>query len=320
VEHVEGTRVDVDLDVEQYIRIVHDCFPQVAIHGAEPITQGWDSFVLDVETPDGELIFRFPLRPDVERMLAKEVRLLPELAQALPTPIPQFAYVWSGEARVARPFVGYRKLSGVSLDASQPQSDARDRLERDLALFLTALHRFPTARAAALGVSGGSADRWREEYRTLHTQIRDQAFPLLSASARARATTLWESYLEDDANLDFTPALIHRDLGAEHILWERETGQLSGVIDWGDAAVGDPALDFVGLFRCCGRDFTEHVLATYRGALSGARDDTLWPRIAFYARIVPFYEVLFGLLEHAADHLRQGIAAIERQSDAVRGE
>ena len=42
-------------------------------------------------------------------------------------------------------------------------------------------------------------------------------------------------------------ALIHGDLGAEHVFVD--DGRISGVIDWGDAAIGDPALDHGRLLR-----------------------------------------------------------------------
>jgi aminoglycoside 2''-phosphotransferase len=158
-------------------------------------------------------------------------------------------------------------------------------------------------------VAGGVADRWREEYREHYAQVRHQAFPLLTAAARADAAAVWERYLDAAANFAFTPAVIHRDLGTEHILWERETGRLPGVLDWGDAANGDPTLEFVGLYRGCGRASTQHVLASYRGAA----DATVWRRIAIYTWLGAFHEVLYGLVASAPEHVRQGIAAIEEQ-------
>ena len=45
--------------------------------------------------------------------------------------------------------------------------------------------------------------------------------------------------------------LAHADLGAEHLL--AADGRLTGVIDWSDAAVTDPALDFARPYRDFGR-------------------------------------------------------------------
>jgi aminoglycoside phosphotransferase (APT) family kinase protein len=46
--------------------------------------------------------------------------------------------------------------------------------------------------------------------------------------------------------------LIHGDLGAEHVFVD--AGRITGVIDWGDAAIGDPAVDHGRLMRDLGVD------------------------------------------------------------------
>lgn len=73
--------------------------------------------------------------------------------------------------------------------------------------------------------------------------------------------------------------LAHADLGAEHIL-ERD-GLLTGVIDWSDAAITDPALDFARLYRDFGPAFLSAVVEEY-----GLIDDygAARARITFFAR------------------------------------
>ena len=50
-------------------------------------------------------------------------------------------------------------------------------------------------------------------------------------------------------------AFIHGDLGAEHVF--AHEGRITGVIDWSDAAIGDPALDHGRLMRDFGIDGDE---------------------------------------------------------------
>jgi hypothetical protein len=50
------------MDRETYIALIAHNFPQIAIQTVQPITRGWDSFVLVI---NNELIFRFPMRDDV---------------------------------------------------------------------------------------------------------------------------------------------------------------------------------------------------------------------------------------------------------------
>lgn len=57
-------------------------------------------------------------------------------------------------------------------------------------------------------------------------------------------------YLENDVPLFFegAPKLVHNDLWAEHILVDPRSGSVSGIIDWGDAVISDPAVDFASVY------------------------------------------------------------------------
>lgn len=84
----------------------------------------------------------------------------------------------------------------------------------------------------------------------------------------------------------------HNDLGAEHLLATSEGTVLTGVIDWSDAAIADPARDLGLIFRDLGRDVAAAVLS-----LSDAtRADTIWTRAAFYARCALLEDLAYGLL------------------------
>ena len=83
--------------------------------------------------------------------------------------------------------------------------------------------------------------------------------------------------------------LVHADLGAEHVL--EHGGVLSGVIDWSDAAISDPALDFARLYRDFGPAFLTTVLRAY-----GGLDDlqSAMSRIEFFARCAALEDLAHG--------------------------
>ena len=279
-------------------------YPDFAVRTYRPLQQGWDSVTLLV---DNETIFRFARRPDVAERLGREARLLPQLADVLPVAIPRFEYVCEDAAGGMR-FVGYRAIAGTALlDVGIAAAQAPE-LARQLAELLRALHSFPVAEAARLGVPGGGADVWRREHADFYAEVREHVLPLLNPFEQAGVIALWQDYLDDDANFAFAPALIHRDLGAEHILVDLE-GRLSGVIDWGDASIGDPAIDFTGLDRGLGRLFTAQVLAHYRRP----DDPSFWRRVRFYRDIIPFHEIRFGQLDGSMAHLAHGLEHLRRQ-------
>lgn len=123
---------------------------------------------------------------------------------------------------------------------------------------------------------------------------------------RDKSERLWEDFLNDGTIFAFQPVLIHCDLACEHILCDPERGVLTGVIDWGDATIGDPALDFVGLHVERGREFTERVLAHYPGTVDAA----FWRRMDFYLCYGPFSELLYGAYSASEKFIAQGIEGL----------
>ena len=61
------------------------------------------------------------------------------------------------------------------------------------------------------------------------------------------------------------PVLLHGDLSPEHVLADAD-GTVTGVIDFGDIAVGDPAWDFVYLYADYGVEFLEIAVHAYKPA------------------------------------------------------
>ncbi|GAA1573803.1 hypothetical protein GCM10009789_29100 [Kribbella sancticallisti] len=97
--------------------------------------------------------------------------------------------------------------------------------------------------------------------------------------------------------------LIHNDLGAEHLLSDGTT--VTGIIDWSDAALADPALDFARLYRDFGPSFVHQALQAY-----GGLDHSL-PRIEYHARCAALEDLAFGLTTDRpeyADSARRSIA------------
>ncbi|HLI05843.1 MAG TPA: phosphotransferase [Ktedonobacteraceae bacterium] len=287
------------MDTDLYLNLIRRNFPHIAIQMVRPVTRGWDSFVLDI---NDAFIFRFPLRDDVIPYLEKELCLLPQLEQALSVPVPHFTYIGEGDEHYPYTFVGYPKIAGQSLENKQITDEQLMKLAPALATFLNELHGFPLERAMRLLVESHTPEQWRERYRERYEDIRRRVFPLLDANLCAKSVTHWESFLSNESLFTFRPALIHGDLGCEHIFCDPERGVLTGVIDWGDATIGDPALDFVGLHIGHGGEFVQQVLAGYQHPI----DNALRQRIAFYLTYEPFSELLYGAYSNREDFIDSG--------------
>jgi aminoglycoside phosphotransferase (APT) family kinase protein len=95
---------------------------------------------------------------------------------------------------------------------------------------------------------------------------------------------------------------VHGDLFDEHLLLD-DAGCVSGIIDWGDACLADPALDFAGLYAWLGEEFVRQVLDHYGGPVDAA----IMQQIAFRARCAALTTYGWSLQGHGtspADRLQ----------------
>ena len=96
------------------------------------------------------------------------------------------------------------------------------------------------------------------------------------------------------------PRLVHGDLGPEHIRVVDDV--VTGVIDWGDCGVGDPALDLAWTRYGSGPDFAAALEAAY------SPDDEVLARGVDWHLLGPWHEVLYGLDTDQPAYVESGLA------------
>jgi aminoglycoside phosphotransferase (APT) family kinase protein len=230
-----------------------------------------DGYDFKVVLVDDSWVFRVPRREGVLEALETELAILPLLAQVLPIDVPRFELV-SREP----PFVAYRLLHGEPL-VDEDSSGVR--------AFLAALHAIDPESLPL------EPRDWVADYRARCAELERAVLPLLDAAERTRARDL---FAEAETLTGFRPALVHGDLLPEHLLVR--DGRLGAVIDWGDARVGDPALDYAWLLH---------------GPFPGWDVDAdLRRRARFYHRLEPWFEAHYGIVVESREHLERGLATI----------
>lgn len=106
---------------------------------------------------------------------------------------------------------------------------------------------------------------------------------------------------------------MHCDLGCEHILIGDDRATVTGLIDFEDATIGDPTIDFVGIYITYGMEAVERVRDSYRLAL----DEQFERRLRSYTWMASCHEMLYGLEEGRSDLVERGIAGLRtRLEDA----
>jgi aminoglycoside phosphotransferase (APT) family kinase protein len=105
-----------------------------------------------------------------------------------------------------------------------------------------------------------------------------------------------------------TPELVfsHNDLGMEHVLIDQQRQRITGVLDWTDAAMVDPAYDFGLIYRDLG-PVLKAALAGY-----GARDQSreLRHRAVFYGRCSVFEDIYYGDQSGREEYVLNGLRAL----------
>jgi aminoglycoside 2''-phosphotransferase len=220
--------------------------PQLADAPIEYLAEGWEfwafkagDYVLRFPKADRGFVWKLADQPSAES-LRIEWALSPELARALTTPIP-LVDVYGEEGPNGASFAGHRFLPGeVVMYASRPPAPT---FGRDLGRLLREIHTFPAERAIELGVALFDGSRLRDDRVRHYEDIIRRAFPLLGCEARSHVERVYEAYLNDARSFEFEPVLVHSDI-AVNALIDASWGALCGLLDFGDAAVSDPSLDF----------------------------------------------------------------------------
>ena len=177
-----------------------------------------------------ELTVRLPRIAWAEHQVDLEASWLPRLAPFLPVEIPSPVAV--GEPGRGYPFrwAVHRWLVGGGAGLGRFGSAVT--FANDLADVVQALQRVPTSGApAARGRARPLVSYDRETRRAIR-----HSSHLIDAD---EATKVWDEALAAEPHVG-PPVWVHGDLEGNCLV---HTGRLAGLVDWGSACVGDPAVD-----------------------------------------------------------------------------
>jgi aminoglycoside 2''-phosphotransferase len=285
-----------------YVSILRTECPDLKLRSVRALSGGQFNHVLAVTDASGsDWIFRFPRYPQGLASLLNEVEILSRIQGRTALPVPDPVYVSRERETPERFFMGYRALPGEPLTRAVLDQvhnlGVLDRIASSLTGFLNALHSLD---AAALGTNLPVKDGFAE-WADLYARIRLNLFPHMRPDARQGVARRFEAFFAQPDLHAWTPALRHGDFGFGNILYDPVQQSITGVIDFGFAGIGDPALDLAAA-STLGEPLYSRIARRYflTAAMSTRAD--------FYLGTYALQEALHGLMNSDAEAFESGIA------------
>lgn len=238
-------------------------------------------------------VLRIPRRTGQARQIEQERKILSLARQHLSVAVPEW--------KIASPeLIAYPLLANLPVLTFNPETheiiwnleQKNSQFASSLAKVLVELHAIPHKEAVAIGLKSSSPQMIRQQI--VHDVVTVRREIGISAELEGR----WRKWVDTDRLWpDFT-SFIHGDLYAGHVL-ASNTGEVSGVIDWSEAQVGDPSVDFSGHMAVYGEQGLRNLIHCYEK--SGGRT---WEAVVEHT-----------VERHSASPLKYAIFAIHAKLD-----
>lgn len=248
---------DVAIDATVATRTICTQFPELADLEVRLLGSGWDNAVFVV---GDAWVFRFVHRATALDGAVHERAVLGALPPDLPLAVPRPTFIGHPTPAVPWPFWGGPLIRGTEIaDAGLPD-EGRTALGSAVGAFLRRLHRPENVPLGIDASRRAGAQLWTDPWQRTDPSViapraRQTVDRLVAAGAMAPDDAV-AAVLTEGARLGPAtgePVLSHGDLHVRHVLVDAD-GAPTGVIDWGDVCLADPAVDLMfGYLALTGR-------------------------------------------------------------------
>lgn len=253
-----------------YEKRIRELCPDLTI---ESISLNREGLLNDVVIVNSELVFRFAKTGFGFKDPLAEARVLHFLRNYVTLQIPE-PFLESKE------LLAYRLIPGETLRRDVlmklPETD-QQAIADQLAQFFKELHGIPLSDASAHEIPMADALMKYESWLNVYGRIKEKVFPLLLPHLREWAIEHFESYLSDKRNFEYELRVVDTDIPPYHILFDKQQKRISGIIDFGCAGLGDPAIDLGVIIYNYGESFLDRLYRVYPEA------EAYLKRARFYA-------------------------------------
>jgi len=204
-----------------------------------------------------------------QKMLRRENEILNFLQNKLPLNIPEILFL-SDSNEI--PLSIHQKIPGKSLVFLFKQLSQVDKVEigREIGKFLSVFHSeelmleyfraFPEFKNEYKS-KNDFMQKFKDFWIMRYKKAKDIAYHYLNKKQQNWLSLIFDSYLENKDNFSFSPRISHCDFDTSNILIDPNKKHLTGVIDFEECKIWDPAVDL--LFFGEGSEFLNAVLENY---------------------------------------------------------
>lgn len=261
-------------ELDNYLQRASQLVPEKA-RSIKLIDSGWSNIVVEI---NDKWICRF-VRDIQSTQFQLENGFLKSFEPTSPIAVPAIVNIGSD-------YIVYHRLSGERFSPQKYQSFAQDNknlIQRQLGEFLSVLHTTSFKHPQLKVFPYGGGDFWLELWQPVAK--------LLSPQVRTEAKYYFEKAFTEIDFQQVNKTISHADLATNNILCDYTRQSLTGIIDFSDLCLADPAADFAGFYRHFGLEFTKSVLTYYRGDLGTQLEE----RFEFHCKRKLFFVVYFAL-------------------------
>lgn len=266
------------------------------------IGEGFGSLVLENQYG---FIIRVAKNLDTAKQYVKEYNILPQLqAKLFPINIPIPKWYHYDTEKVPYGIIAYEKLAGPTLNPKVISEENKKRIAKQLAEFIALIHQTPTDHFQ-------DTCPQEENDRNHFTNLRENTYNELSKNLSKKEMLMmndwWEEMLQDQTFYSHKSVLCHGDLWYENILVNHQQTDITGIIDFSEVKIGDPAIDLVP-HHYIGEDFYSYVLNEYRMAFPN--DPTIDERVKKHRGLRELNGLAYAIKHKETPEVQDSIAKI----------
>lgn len=224
----------------------------IKVNSYNIINSGADSQVIEI---NDEWIFRFPREADSIQKMEDRLNFLVDFVppSTLQLPAPEY---------IGDDYIGYKKIPGTLLGPENIETlknKDKQHIAEQLGIFLKKLHTFDSHN-----------HNFQPGYHILRPEDYDQApetlKEFLTHDEFKELEKRHKAIRKNPDNFVTPTSIIHGDFNFNNVLWDADSKEITGVIDWAESGRGIPAMDFIGIadFNDPKNDeFLKQILAAY---------------------------------------------------------